>query len=151
MVLPGVLALFAGAILTFAVHGHVGDVGVNTIGVITMALGSVILIAGLLRMRRGRGRGRGRSGRLVANAQDRVYRTSKGKIIAMIIAVVYIVSPIDFIPDFLLPVGVVDDAGAFGWLLFAIGQEMSRKRAQPQRSPQVPQPQPPRQVPPPKR
>jgi Protein of unknown function (DUF1232) len=149
MVLPGVLALFAGAILTFAVHGHVGDVGVNTIGAITMAIGAVILIAGLLRLRRGRGRGRSR--RLVAGAQDRVYRTSKGKIIAMIIAVVYIVSPIDFIPDFLLPVGVVDDAGAFGWLLFAIGQELSRKRAQPPRPPQVPQPQPPRQVPPPKR
>jgi uncharacterized membrane protein YkvA (DUF1232 family) len=149
MVLPGVLALFAGAILTFALHGHVGDVGVNTIGVLTMVAGAVILIAGLLRMRRGRGRGRSR--RLVAGAQDRVYRTSKGKMIAMIIAVVYIVSPIDFIPDFLLPVGVVDDAGAFGWLLFAIGQEMSRKRAQPPRQPQMPQPQPPRQVPPPKR
>jgi uncharacterized membrane protein YkvA (DUF1232 family) len=148
MVLPGVLALFAGAILTFAVHGHVGDVGVNTIGVITMVIGAVILIAGLLRMRRGRRRGRSR---LVAGAQDRVYRTSKGKIIAMIIAVVYIVSPIDFIPDFLLPVGVVDDAGAFGWLLFAIGQEMSRKRAQPSRPSQLPQSQPPRQVPPPKR
>jgi uncharacterized membrane protein YkvA (DUF1232 family) len=148
MVLPGVLALFAGAILTFALHGHVGDVGVNTIGVITMAIGAVILIAGLLRLRRGRRRGRSR---LVAGAQDRVYRTSKGKIIAMIIAVVYIVSPVDFIPDFLLPVGVVDDAGAFGWLLFAIGQEMSRKRAQPSRPPQVPQAQPPRQVPPPKR
>jgi uncharacterized membrane protein YkvA (DUF1232 family) len=152
MVLPGVLALFAGAILTFAVHGHVGDVGVNTIGVITMVIGAVILIAGLLRLRRGRGRGRSR--RLVAGAQDRVYRTGKGKIIAMIIAVVYIVSPVDFIPDFLLPVGVVDDAGAFGWLLFAIGQEMSRKRAQPLQKtqpPQMPQPQPPRQVPPPKR
>ena len=151
MVLPGVLALFAGAILTFAFHGHVGDVGVHTIGVITMVIGAVILIAGLLRLRRGRSRGRGRSGRLVAGAQDRVYRTGKGKIIAMIIAAVYIVSPIDIIPDFLLPVGVVDDAGAFGWLLFAIGQEMSRKRAQPPRPPQVPQPQPPRQVPPPKR
>jgi uncharacterized membrane protein YkvA (DUF1232 family) len=148
MVLPGVLALFAGAILTFAVHGHVGDVGVNTIGVITMLIGAVILIAGLLRLRRGRRRGRSR---LVAGAQDRVYRTSKGKIIAMIIAVVYIVSPIDFIPDFLLPVGVVDDAGAFGWLLFAIGQEMSRKRAQPLQKtppPQMTPPQPPRQVPP---
>ena len=63
----------------------------------------------------------------MAGAQDRVYRTSKGKIIAMIIAVVYIVSPIDFIPDFLLPVGVVDDAGAFGWLLFAIGQAYQRE------------------------
>jgi Protein of unknown function (DUF1232) len=123
MILPGVLALFAGAILTFAVHGHLGDVGVGTLGVIVMILGAVILIAGLLRLGRGRRR-------RVVGLQDRAYRTSKGKIIAMIVAVVYIVSPIDFIPDFLLPVGVIDDASAFGWLLFAIGQELSRKRSQ---------------------
>lgn len=135
MVLPGVLALFAGAILTFALHGHVGGVGVNTVGVITMIVGALILIAGLLRLGRGRRR-------RVVGLQDRVYRTGKGKTIAMIIAVVYIVSPIDFIPDFLLPVGVIDDATAFGWLLFAIGQEMSRKRGQ------VPQPPQPRPVPP---
>jgi hypothetical protein len=123
MILPGVLALFAGAILTFAVHGHLGDVGVGTLGVIVMILGALILIAGLLRLGRGRRR-------RVAGHQDRAYRTSKGKIIAMIVAVIYIVSPIDFIPDFLLPVGVIDDASAFGWLLFAIGQELSRKRSQ---------------------
>jgi uncharacterized membrane protein YkvA (DUF1232 family) len=133
MVLPGVLALFAGAILTFAVHGHIGGVGVNTVGVITMVLGGLLLIAGLIRM--GRGRRRVARGRVVARSggrqvAGRPYRTSKGKIIAMIIAVVYIVSPIDFIPDFLLPAGVIDDATAFGWLLFAIGQEFSRRRGQ---------------------
>jgi uncharacterized membrane protein YkvA (DUF1232 family) len=87
----------------------------------------------------------------VAGVQERVYRTSKGKIIAMIIAVVYIVSPIDFLPDFLLPVGVIDDASAFGWLLFAIGQEMSRKRAVAPQAPQAPPASQPRQVRPPKR
>jgi Protein of unknown function (DUF1232) len=138
MVLPGVLALFAGAILTFAVHGHIGGVGVNTVGVITMILGGLILIAGLIRLGRGRRRtagGRVVRGRVVARSggpqvAGRQYRTSKGKIIAMIIAVVYIVSPIDIIPDFLLPFGVIDDATAFGWLLFAIGQEFSRRRGQ---------------------
>ncbi len=132
MILPGVLALFAGAILTFVVHGHAGGVSVTAVGVITMIIGAVILIAGLLRLgRRGRGRrvARVRDGRVVGY-QDRVYRTSKGKIIAMIIAVVYIVSPIDLIPDFLLPVGVIDDATAFSWLLFAIGQELTRRRRQ---------------------
>ena len=129
MVLPGVLALFAGAILTFAVHRHVGDVGTGTVGVIVMLAGAVLLIAGLVR--RGRRRGRtGQSGGVgrAGGYRDRAYRTSKGKIAAMILAVVYIVSPIDFIPDFLLPVGIIDDASAFGWLLFAIGQEFSRRR-----------------------
>jgi hypothetical protein len=124
MVLPGVLTLFAGAILTFALHGHVGDVGVGTIGVVVMILGALILIAGLVLLNRGRRR------RVVGRYRDQVYRTSKGKIAAMVIAVVYIVSPIDIIPDFLLPVGVIDDATAFGWLLFAIGQELTRKRGQ---------------------
>jgi hypothetical protein len=121
MILPGVLALLVGAILAFAVHGDVGGVGVGTVGVIVMILGGVMLIAGLLRLRRGR--------RIsVAGHRDRVYRTSKGKIVAMIIAVIYIISPIDLIPDFLLPVGIIDDATAFSWLLFAIGQEFTRRR-----------------------
>jgi hypothetical protein len=159
MILTGLLALLVGAILAFAVPGHVGDVSVGTVGVIVMIVGAVILIAGLPRLRRGRrldrrrsGQESGQSGRAVAervvdgrvvagsaggNAgatgplaaqRERVYRTSKGKIAAMIIAAVYIVSPVDFIPDFLLPVGVIDDATAFGWLIFAVGQEFSRRR-----------------------
>lgn len=130
MVLPGVLALFAGAVLAFAVHGHVGGVSITAVGVITMLVGAAVLIMGLLRLRRrpgGRGRVRDRA---AVRYQDQAYRTSKGKIIAMIIAVIYIVSPIDFIPDFLLPVGVIDDATAFTWLLFAIGQELTRRRRQ---------------------
>jgi hypothetical protein len=130
MILTGALALLVGAILTFAVHGHVGDVGVGTLGAVVMVAGAVILIMGLLRLRRGARRQvvRRAGGKLVVGYQDRVYRTSKGKIFAMIVAVIYIVSPIDFIPDFLLPFGVIDDATAFGWLLFAIGQELSRRR-----------------------
>jgi uncharacterized membrane protein YkvA (DUF1232 family) len=134
MVLPGVLSLFAGAVLTFAVHGHVGGVSVTAVGVVTMVVGALILIVGLIRLGRGRRRrvvgGRVVAGRVVGGVQERAYRTSKGKIIAMIVAVVYIVSPIDIIPDFLLPVGIIDDATAFSWLLFAIGQELSRKRRQ---------------------
>jgi uncharacterized membrane protein YkvA (DUF1232 family) len=130
MILPGVLTLLVGAVLALAVHGHVGDVGVGTLGVIVMIVGAVILIMGLTRLRRGSRRrvARTAGGKVVAGYQDRVYRTSKGKIFAMIVAVVYIVSPIDFIPDFLLPFGVIDDATAFGWLLFAIGQELNRRR-----------------------
>jgi hypothetical protein len=121
MVWPGAFVLFAGAILTFAISGHIGNVDVGTVGMIAMIFGALLLVAGLLRLNRGH-----RSP--VVSYQDRMYRTSKGKIIAMIAAVVYIVSPIDLVPDFLLPIGIVDDATAFGWLLFAIGQEVTRKR-----------------------
>lgn len=130
MILSGVLTLLVGAILALVGHGHVGDVGVGTLGVVVMVVGAVILIMGLTRLRRGSRRRVARTvgGKVVDGYQDRVYRTSKGKIFAMVVAVVYIVSPIDFIPDFLLPFGVIDDATAFGWLLFAIGQEFNRRR-----------------------
>lgn len=130
MILTGALALLVGAILAFAVPGHVGDVGVGTLGAVVMVTGAIILIMGLPRLRRGARRpvARRAGGKVVAGYQDRVYRTSKGKILAMVVAVVYIVSPIDLVPDFLLPFGVVDDATAFGWLLFAVGQELNRHR-----------------------
>jgi uncharacterized membrane protein YkvA (DUF1232 family) len=63
----------------------------------------------------------------VAGGAQAYYRTSTGKIIAMVVAVVYIVSPIDLIPDVFLPVGIVDDATALTWLLFALGQEHTRR------------------------
>ena len=59
---------------------------------------------------------------------DQTYRTRKRKIAAMAVAVAYILSPIDFIPEVLLPFGVVDDATAFAWLSWAAGQEISRHR-----------------------
>lgn len=124
MIWSGALALLVGAVLAVAVPGHVGDVEVGTIGVVTMIVGAVLLVVGIFGLNRGRRR------RPVARVQDRVYRTSKGKMIAMIIAVIYIVSPIDFIPDVFVPVGIVDDATAFTWLVFAIGQELSRRRGQ---------------------
>jgi uncharacterized membrane protein YkvA (DUF1232 family) len=122
MILPGVLALVTGVILAFFVDGHIGDVSITAIGAVMMVIGAVLLIAGIVRL------GRSRRRRAVAGQPGgRPYRTSKGKIIAMVIAVIYIVSPFDIIPDVFLPVGIVDDATAFTWLLYAIGQEMSRR------------------------
>lgn len=134
MVWPGAVLLFAGAIATFAVGGHAGGVDVRAAGVITMVLGAALLIAGIVRLNRARtaaGAVRRRGGMRASvqgRVQEQVYRTSKGKMIAMIAAVIYIISPVDLVPDFLLPVGIIDDATAFTWLLFAIGQEVSRKR-----------------------
>src|SRR5262249_3524203 len=115
-------ALVTGVVLAFFVDGHIGDVSLTAIGAVMMVIGAVLLIAGILRL------GRSRRRRVIAGREgSRPYRTSKGKIIAMIIAVIYIVSPIDFLPAVFLPVGIVDDATAFTWLLYAIGQEMSRR------------------------
>lgn len=127
MVWPGITVVFIGAILTFAVDGDVGPVDVRAVGVIAMILGAALLVFGILRLNRGR-QADGDGRRPLSSYQDRVYRTSKGKMVAMISAVVYILSPLDIVPDVFLPVGIIDDATALSWLIFAVGQEISRKR-----------------------
>ncbi|MBA9005472.1 MULTISPECIES: YkvA family protein [Thermomonospora] len=105
----GLAVLLVGAVLAFVVRG---DVVVP--GYALMAVGVVLLAAGLAVRRR-------------ASALDGD-RTSTGRIVAMIAAAVYIISPLDIVPDVLLPVGVIDDATAFTWLVFALGQEFARRR-----------------------
>lgn len=125
MVWLGVVLVVAGAVPALTVDGDVAGVDVTVAGAAVMAVGAVLLVAGILRLR---GRRRGGPAGAVAQAY---YRTSTGKIAAMVIAVIYIVSPIDLIPDVFLPLGIVDDATALTWLLFALGQEYTRRsRAQ---------------------
>lgn len=45
---------------------------------------------------------------------------TKGKLAMLGMAVAYIVSPIDVVPDFLIGIGVVDDFGVFLWLATAL-------------------------------
>jgi hypothetical protein len=116
MVWFGLVLVLAGSVSAFALDGH----AFVAAGAAAMAVGAVLLIAGILRLRR--------AARREGPAAVRQYRTSTGKIVAMIAAVVYIVSPIDLVPDPLLPVGIVDDATALAWLLYAFGQERHRRR-----------------------
>ncbi|MEW9531682.1 YkvA family protein [Microbispora sp. NPDC049125] len=51
---------------------------------------------------------------------------TKGKLAMLGMAVLYIVSPIDVVPDFLLGIGVVDDFGVFLWLATALLGESGR-------------------------
>ncbi|SEF60639.1 Protein of unknown function [Thermomonospora echinospora] len=112
----GIVALLVGAILAFVVRGDL-----TPAGYLVMGAGAVLLAVGVWRLGRARRRTR------AAGGPDTGYRTGTGKIAAMIAAAVYIVSPLDLVPDVFLPVGVVDDATAFGWLVFALGQEMARR------------------------
>ncbi|MFG2004707.1 YkvA family protein [Spirillospora sp. NPDC048911] len=111
----GLPLLLAGTILVFATDFDVA-------GAVLMTLGAVLAFAGILRLRR---RTKNRPSR---SAVEAYYRTGTGKIAAMIAAVVYIVSPIDLIPDPFLPVGIVDDATALTWLVIAFSQEAARRR-----------------------
>ncbi|RSN03739.1 hypothetical protein DMB42_32775 [Nonomuraea sp. WAC 01424] len=50
----------------------------------------------------------------------------RGKLALMALGVVYILSPIDVIPDFLVLVGVADDFGVFLWLIASLLGESGR-------------------------
>jgi uncharacterized membrane protein YkvA (DUF1232 family) len=49
---------------------------------------------------------------------------SKGTIVTVIGAIIYFVSPVDIIPDFIAGLGIVDDAAVIGFALKKIGTEM---------------------------
>ncbi|MEU1386841.1 MULTISPECIES: YkvA family protein [unclassified Nonomuraea] len=50
----------------------------------------------------------------------------KGKLALMALGVVYILSPVDVIPDFLVLIGVADDFGVFLWLIASLLGESGR-------------------------
>ncbi|MEU0564080.1 YkvA family protein [Nonomuraea sp. NPDC005983] len=50
----------------------------------------------------------------------------KGKLALLALGVVYIVSPVDVIPDFLVLVGLADDFGVFLWLIASLLGESGR-------------------------
>lgn len=129
MVWLGLVLVVAGAVPALTVDGDLGGVDITVAGAAAMAVGAVLMVAGILRLRRRR-----RVGPSGAVAQA-YYRTSTGKIVAMVIAVIYIVSPVDLIPDVFLPFGIVDDATALTWLLFALGQEYTRRSRTERRAP----------------
>ena len=121
MVWLGLVFVIAGTVPALTMDGDPGGVDATLVGVGVMAVGAALLVAGILRIRKRR-----RVGPPGMAAQS-YYRTSTGKIVAMVIAVIYIVSPIDLIPDVFLPIGIVDDATALTWLFFAFGQEYTRR------------------------
>ncbi|MEU8122461.1 YkvA family protein [Spirillospora sp. NPDC049024] len=129
MVWLGLVLLVAGAVPALTADGDLGGVDITVAGAAVMAVGAVLLIAGILRLRRRRRVGP------TGRAAQAYYRTPTGKIVAMVVAVIYIVSPVDLIPDVFLPFGVVDDATALTWLLFALGQEYTRRSRTERRAP----------------
>ncbi|WP_248959852.1 YkvA family protein [Sphaerisporangium perillae] len=65
--------------------------------------------------------------RMIGGALRGDYRElGKRKLALMGLGVLYIVSPIDVIPDFLPLIGVTDDFGAFLWLMTSLFGESGR-------------------------
>lgn len=50
---------------------------------------------------------------------------NKGKMLLVVAAVIYVVSPFDFLPD-LLPGGLIDDVSIAVWAIKEVGEELNR-------------------------
>jgi hypothetical protein len=119
MVWFGVIVMVVGTSLRFGFNGDTA----HWSGLAALAVGAVLVIGGLLRAKRRRRKRRPGIGIPFD------YKTSKGRTVAMVIAAIYILSPLDFIPEaFLGPFGLVDDVGALSWLAMMAGQEFTRHR-----------------------
>jgi uncharacterized membrane protein YkvA (DUF1232 family) len=65
--------------------------------------------------------------RLVKNYKDGTYREISGKSIIKILAgLLYFVSPVDAIPDFLLGFGLIDDAVVIGFIVDNLRKEIDK-------------------------
>jgi hypothetical protein len=133
MIWPGLILMVCG--FGLRVWGNTGVE--HTTGVVSMVVGAVAVAVGVLRMalraRRAVRRRLGVEGLRYTDPQDFTegvppdYRTSRAKIVAMVLVLVYLFSPVDLaVLELLLPVGVIGDTGAMAWLVMATGQELTR-------------------------
>lgn len=51
---------------------------------------------------------------------------SKTHLTLIVAAILYVVSPLDVIPDFLIVAGLIDDAAIIAWVFNEIGKELDR-------------------------
>jgi uncharacterized membrane protein YkvA (DUF1232 family) len=52
-------------------------------------------------------------------------KVSKGTILAVIGAIVYFVSPLDVVPDFIVGLGIIDDAAVIGFTIKRLSKELN--------------------------
>jgi hypothetical protein len=129
----GVLLMAAGAVLLLLAHGDTA----HSLGVATLIVGAALIVLAAVRaaLRLIGLRRRVTSGLRYQDREDfsggipADYRTSRGKIAAMVLVLVYLFSPIDLaVLELLLPVGIVGDTGALAWLALTTGKELTRHR-----------------------
>ncbi|RRO20575.1 DUF1232 domain-containing protein [Saccharopolyspora rhizosphaerae] len=138
MIVFGVLLLVAGAVVAIAFGG---DAGGWLLPVGLMAGGLGIAVAGLVaRVRRSPLRAAARAHRAAAGgspvARVRAVPTMlrvtawgenpqlpRYQLLLWLIALVYLVSPVDLIPEFLPLLGIGDDIGVASWLLTSLYAE----------------------------
>jgi uncharacterized membrane protein YkvA (DUF1232 family) len=132
MVVLGSLISLSGLLILLLRDAPMGGLSPTVAGWVMIPLGLVFAGLGVLRNRRKRARGEpGPVGNPVQRfkALPRLWRTwrsgkypelPRSQVLMWAVALVYLVSPIDILPEFLPVIGVTDDAGVLVWLLSSL-------------------------------
>jgi uncharacterized membrane protein YkvA (DUF1232 family) len=132
MIIFGGVLLAIGLISYFGRTGDVLGADPKVLGVVLIAVGAALAVAGAIRWRRRVASGEPRPVGNVfqrARALPRLLRTArrgdyeglpKSRIALWLGAIVYLVSPVDVLPEFLPIIGFTDDAGLLVWLLTSV-------------------------------
>lgn len=132
MVVFGAFISLAGLLILLLRDAPMGGLGPTPVGWVMIALGVVFGVLGVLRSRRKRAqRGPSPLGNPIqrAKALPRLWKTwrsgrypelPRSQVVLWAVALVYLVSPIDLVPELLPVIGVTDDAGVLVWLLSSL-------------------------------
>lgn len=132
MVVFGSLISLSGLLILLLRDAPLGGLSPAVAGWVMIPLGLVFVVLGVLRHRRKRAQGApGPVGNPVQRlkALPRLWRTwrsgkypelPRSQVVMWAVALVYLVSPIDVLPEFLPLIGVTDDAGVLVWLLSSL-------------------------------
>ena len=132
MVVFGALISLAGLLILLLREAPMGGLSPTPVGWVMIALGLVSVVLGVLRNRRKRAqKGPSPLGNPIqrAKALPRLWKTwrsgkypelPRSQVMLWATALVYLVSPIDLVPELLPVIGVTDDAGVAVWLLTSV-------------------------------
>ncbi|MET9629851.1 DUF1232 domain-containing protein [Lentzea sp. NPDC006480] len=132
MVVFGSLISLSGLAVLLFRTADIGGLSPALVGWVMIALGLVSVGVGVLRNRRKRAlKGPGPVGNPIqrAKALPRLWKAWRGgrypdlpksQVLLWAVSLVYLVSPIDVLPEFLPVIGVTDDAGVLVWLLSSL-------------------------------
>ncbi|MFJ5990116.1 YkvA family protein [Lentzea sp. NPDC092896] len=132
MVVFGSFISLSGLLILLFRDAPLGGLSPAVVGWVLIPLGLVFAVLGVLRNRRKRAQGvPGPVGNPIqrAKALPRLWKTwrsgkypelPRSQVLLWAVGLVYLVSPIDVLPEFLPVIGVTDDAGVLVWLLSSL-------------------------------
>ncbi|MFI6095365.1 YkvA family protein [Lentzea sp. NPDC051213] len=132
MIVLGAFTSLSGLLILLLRNAPLGGLSPAVVGWVMIPLGLVFVVLGILRNRRKRAlKGPGPVGNPIQRAKAlprlwKVWRSGKypelprSQVVLWAVGLLYLVSPIDLVPELLPVIGVTDDAGVLVWLLSSL-------------------------------